>query len=225
MMGTTVVCTNTQKRWSTSKENKTTKDPRPDGRGHGWLGYKDSNLNCLIQSQMYYPYTIPQRGQVVPMKRFELLRGHPHYALNVARLPVPPHRRSHLLPPLLYTKRARFVKSNLSLLGQPNPSECGVQRRVTTENASGMCESYTPCGFKLQPGFCGSAAPCTCNASKREKSQRRTAPGLGSNLPLLNMNPMLSQGIANSTVQPWSTSRLSLIVPCTSTAHCRPGRS
>ena len=31
-------------------------------------------------------------NNVVPMKRFELLRGHPHYALNVARLPVPPHR-------------------------------------------------------------------------------------------------------------------------------------
>ena len=109
-MGTTVVCTNTQKRWSTSKENKTTKDPRPDGRGHGWLGYKDSNLNCLIQSQMYYRYTIPHRGQVVPMKRFELLRGHPHYALNVARLPVPPHRRSHLF--LSYcTRNARGLSN------------------------------------------------------------------------------------------------------------------
>ena len=28
----------------------------------------------------------------VPRGRFELPRGYPHYALNVARLPVPPHR-------------------------------------------------------------------------------------------------------------------------------------
>jgi hypothetical protein len=49
---------------------------------------------------------------VVPMKRFELLRGHPHYALNVARLPVPPHRR--MQPRLvLYTMRGVFVKANL----------------------------------------------------------------------------------------------------------------
>ena len=124
MMGTTVVCTNTQKRWSTSKENKTTKGPRPDGRGPGWLGYKDSNLNCLIQSQMYYRYTIPHRGQVVPMKRFELLRGHPHYALNVARLPVPPHRRSHLF--LSYCTR------NARGLSNPNhvrSAECDHRER------------------------------------------------------------------------------------------------
>ncbi len=29
----------------------------------------------------------------VPRGRFELPRGYPHYALNVARLPVPPHRQ------------------------------------------------------------------------------------------------------------------------------------
>ncbi len=29
---------------------------------------------------------------LVPKGRFELPRGHPHYALNVARLPVPPLR-------------------------------------------------------------------------------------------------------------------------------------
>gem|GEM_PF-6736301 len=47
---------------------------------------------------------------VVPMKRFELLRGHPHYALNVARLPVPPHRR---LQPrhVIYTIDVLFVKA------------------------------------------------------------------------------------------------------------------
>jgi hypothetical protein len=32
------------------------------------------------------------RGSAVPKGRFELPRGYPHYALNVARLPVPPLR-------------------------------------------------------------------------------------------------------------------------------------
>lgn len=36
----------------------------------------------------------------VPRGRFELPRGYPHYALNVARLPVPPHRHdSGVCPP------------------------------------------------------------------------------------------------------------------------------
>ena len=26
-----------------------------------WLGYKDSNLNSLLQRQVYYHYTIPQQ--------------------------------------------------------------------------------------------------------------------------------------------------------------------
>jgi hypothetical protein len=34
----------------------------------------------------------------VPRGRFELPRGYPHYALNVARLPVPPHRPIMCLP-------------------------------------------------------------------------------------------------------------------------------
>ncbi len=33
-----------------------------------------------------------QESSPVPRGRFELPRGYPHYALNVARLPVPPHR-------------------------------------------------------------------------------------------------------------------------------------
>ena len=46
------------------------------------------------------------------MKRFELLRGHPHYALNVARLPVPPHRR--MQPRLvIYTIAWGFVKAKI----------------------------------------------------------------------------------------------------------------
>ena len=32
------------------------------------------------------------RGSAVPKGRFELPRGYPHYALNVARLPIPPLR-------------------------------------------------------------------------------------------------------------------------------------
>ena len=47
------------------------------------------------------------------MKRFELLRGHPHYALNVARLPVPPHRR--VQPRLvIYTIAPVFVKAKIA---------------------------------------------------------------------------------------------------------------
>jgi hypothetical protein len=92
------------------------KSPRTSGRicVAGVQGFEPQLSDS--ESDVLPLYDTPT-SQVVPMKRFELLRGHPHYALNVARLPVPPHRRSHLLPPLLYTKRARFVKSNRSLWG------------------------------------------------------------------------------------------------------------
>ncbi len=33
-----------------------------------WLGYKDSNLNYLIQSQAYYRYTIPHHPTRVARK-------------------------------------------------------------------------------------------------------------------------------------------------------------
>src|SRR5215213_2652558 len=38
------------------------------------------------------PATLPPSKSAVPKGRFELPRGYPHYALNVARLPVPPLR-------------------------------------------------------------------------------------------------------------------------------------
>src|SRR5215203_4782778 len=40
----------------------------------------------------YDPTPITQLESAVPKGRFELPRGYPHYALNVARLPVPPLR-------------------------------------------------------------------------------------------------------------------------------------
>jgi hypothetical protein len=39
-----------------------------------------------------HPTTVPPSPSAVPKGRFELPRGYPHYALNVARLPVPPLR-------------------------------------------------------------------------------------------------------------------------------------
>ena len=39
-----------------------------------------------------HPVTLPPSPSAVPKGRFELPRGYPHYALNVARLPVPPLR-------------------------------------------------------------------------------------------------------------------------------------
>ena len=56
---------------------------------------------------------------LVPMKRFELLRGHPHYALNVARLPVPPHRL--ILLPLLNLHDSRGVCQMKFDVGAINP--------------------------------------------------------------------------------------------------------
>ena len=38
------------------------------------------------------PTPITRLESAVPKGRFELPRGYPHYALNVARLPVPPLR-------------------------------------------------------------------------------------------------------------------------------------
>ncbi len=58
-------------------------------------------------------------NNVVPMKRFELLRGHPHYALNVARLPVPPHRL--ILLPLLNLHDSRGVCQMKFDVGAINP--------------------------------------------------------------------------------------------------------
>lgn len=58
------------------------------------------------------------------MKRFELLRGHPHYALNVARLPVPPHRRMQPLA-VLYTMHRAFVKANFGATPHQR-CRCGV---------------------------------------------------------------------------------------------------
>ena len=43
---------------------------------------------------------------LVPKGRFELPRGHPHYALNVARLPVPPLRHM-VIPDARYDTLAR----------------------------------------------------------------------------------------------------------------------
>jgi hypothetical protein len=37
-----------------------------------------------------------RRITLVPKGRFELPRGYPHYALNVARLPIPPLRPAPL---------------------------------------------------------------------------------------------------------------------------------
>ena len=44
------------------------------------------------------PSPITRCGSAVPKGRFELPRGHPHYALNVARLPVPPLRLGGSFP-------------------------------------------------------------------------------------------------------------------------------
>src|SRR5215211_6457920 len=47
----------------------------------------------------YDPRPITQQRSAVPKGRFELPRGYPHYALNVARLPVPPLRPVMRPPP------------------------------------------------------------------------------------------------------------------------------
>src|SRR5215213_2630039 len=49
-------------------------------------------MGRLLRPIPYDPRPISQQGSAVPKGRFELPRGYPHYALNVARLPVPPLR-------------------------------------------------------------------------------------------------------------------------------------
>lgn len=51
--------------------------------------YTSMALTPLARKTAELPPPIPLS---VPKGRFELPRGYPHYALNVARLPVPPLR-------------------------------------------------------------------------------------------------------------------------------------
>ena len=44
---------------------------------------------------------------MVPKVRLELTRGYPHYALNVARLPIPPLRLGSILAP---DERSRYLR-------------------------------------------------------------------------------------------------------------------
>jgi hypothetical protein len=59
----------------------------------GWQGGRVSRCqgNTFTPSPCH-PATLPPSPSAVPKGRFELPRGYPHYALNVARLPVPPLR-------------------------------------------------------------------------------------------------------------------------------------
>ena len=57
-----------------------------------------------VPGECVYPVTLSPSdpvtsGSAVPKGRFELPRGYPHYALNVARLPVPPLRLVTCPPP------------------------------------------------------------------------------------------------------------------------------
>ena len=59
---------------------------------------------CQVMGRIFRPITfdlrpITQQASAVPKGRFELPRGYPHYALNVARLPVPPLRLVQCPPP------------------------------------------------------------------------------------------------------------------------------
>src|SRR5687767_6826854 len=56
-----------------------------DGKVSRWQGNSFTPSPC-------HPATLPPTPSAVPKGRFELPRGYPHYALNVARLPVPPLR-------------------------------------------------------------------------------------------------------------------------------------
>lgn len=65
-----------------------------------WFAAKDSNLDCLIQSQVSCQLderrslrTIRVRAKMVRMGRFELPRPFGHRLLRTACLPVPPHPR------------------------------------------------------------------------------------------------------------------------------------
>jgi hypothetical protein len=49
-------------------------------------------MGRLFRPNTYDPTLVTRLGSAVPKGRFELPRGYPHYALNVARLPVPPLR-------------------------------------------------------------------------------------------------------------------------------------
>ena len=53
-----------------------------------------SGLACRPDTLISPPPTVA----AVPKGRFELPRGYPHYALNVARLPIPPLRQVDDVP-------------------------------------------------------------------------------------------------------------------------------
>jgi hypothetical protein len=68
----------------------------------GWWGVGDGT-NWTFQ----HLSPLTHDGSAVPKGRFELPRGYPHYALNVARLPVPPLR-----PLFVRHRRGRPLDSN-----------------------------------------------------------------------------------------------------------------
>ena len=52
---------------------------------------------CLRRATLY-PLSYERVQTMVPKVRLELTRGYPHYALNVARLPIPPLRHVTGMP-------------------------------------------------------------------------------------------------------------------------------
>ena len=132
-----------------------TKNPLAGARGFVWLGYKDSNLNCLIQSQMYYLYTIPHQDtsgadeEIRTLTRSPSLRPERSASASSATSAQPLDTHS------LYTIVEPFVKFFMRSLRTENAARSAkhAYRKVTTLNDSGICESYTPCGLRLQPGF------------------------------------------------------------------------
>ena len=72
-------------------------DPRLSTCGRGCRGGRVSRLQGgYIPCHPVTPK--PSHPRLVPKGRFELPRGYPHYALNVARLPVPPLRQVDDVP-------------------------------------------------------------------------------------------------------------------------------
>jgi hypothetical protein len=100
-----------------------------------------------------------QKPAAVPKGRFELPRGYPHYALNVARLPIPPLRRVALAtesdrdrsrPPDSNRRPAVYETAAL-------PTELG--RRAILSDEQGKCSKWGRQGQRPQPVFSVNSIP------------------------------------------------------------------
>lgn len=81
------------------------------------------------------------------------------------------------------------------------------------------------CGVHTQAGCGWISLPAEFRFSNRPKNIRQTSPSRGGSDRLFASAAIPLHGIASSTVQPRSTTELSLMRPSTWTADRRPGRS